>query len=171
MKTVFSRAKVKSWIKKAHKRHSFGYGHGYITDGYVVLVDEPHMHPTILEVCGTLTPECRYSAEAFQKLITLPDKAIEVIDSQLEYAPDTKPRLRIFYDPRTGREITIDGIYFNLLDDPKAYKFYTNNEMAMLWITYDDTVVGVIARFRLQDQQLSHISYKTEEGTVEHLDN
>ena len=39
MKTMFNKAKVKSWIKKAQKSPSFGYGHGYITDG-VMLVEE-----------------------------------------------------------------------------------------------------------------------------------
>ena len=44
---VFNKAKVRSWIKKTRKSSSFGYGHGYVTDGYAMLVDEPHMHPTI----------------------------------------------------------------------------------------------------------------------------
>ena len=57
MQAVFNKTKVKTWIKKTHKNSSFGYGHGYITDGCAMLVDEPHMHPTILEVFGTLTPE------------------------------------------------------------------------------------------------------------------
>lgn len=159
---MFNKTKVKSWIKKAHKHHQFGYGHGYITDGYVLLVEEQHMQPTILEVCGTLTPECRYNAEALQKLITLPDKPVEVVDSQLEYIPDPKSRLRIFYDPKTGKELTIDGNYFDLLDNPKAHKFYTNDSMDRLWITYGDDVVGLIAPVRLQDK-LSHVKFKAEE--------
>ena len=53
MNAVFNKAKVKSWIKKAHKKRLFGYGHGYITDGYIVLVEEQHMQPTILEAYGT----------------------------------------------------------------------------------------------------------------------
>jgi len=164
MNTVFNKTKVKSWIKKAHKSPSFGHGHGYITDGYVMLTEEPHMHPTILEVYGTLTPECRYSAEQFQKLVSLPAGPIEVIDSQLEYAPDANYRLRIFYNPRTGQELTINGMYFDLLDNPRVHKFRTNDIMDRLWIMYDNNVVGVIAPVRLQDQ-LSHVSFKAEEKT------
>ena len=163
MNTMFNKTKVKSWIKKAHKNPSFGYGHGYITDGYVMLVEEPHMHPTILEVYGTLTPECRYPAEQFQKLMNLPTEPMEVIDSRLEYVPDPKSRLRIFYDPKTGQELVIDGKYFDLLDNPKAHKFYTNNVMNRLWIMYDDEVVGIIAPFRMQGE-LSHISFNAEEA-------
>ncbi len=159
---MFNKTKVKSWIKKAHKHHSFAYGHGYITDGYALLIEEQHMQPTILELYGTLTPECRYNAESFQKLMTLPDVPVEAIDSQLEYIPDSKTRLRIFYDPRTGREITIDGKYFDLLDDPKTLNFYTNDEMAMLWIVYGNEVVGVIAPVRLQ-KELSHVKFTKEE--------
>lgn len=33
MKTVFNKTKVKSWIKKTHKRPRFVCGYGYITDG------------------------------------------------------------------------------------------------------------------------------------------
>ena len=159
MRFVFNKTKVKSWIKKAHKRQSFGYGHGFVTDGSVMLVDEPHMHPTILETFGTLTPDCKYSAEQFQKLMNLPHEPIEVIDSQLEYVPDPKSRLRIFYDPKTGKEIVIDGIYFDLIDDPKAHRFYTSDEMTVLWIVCDDEVIGAIAWVRLEDQ-LSHVKFK-----------
>jgi hypothetical protein len=159
MKTAFNKAKVKSWIKKAHKHRSFSYGHGYITDGYVLLVEEQHMHPTILEVYGTLNPECKYPAESFQKLMNLPDTPIKVIDSQLEYVPDPKSRLRIFYDPKTGREVTINGMYFDLLDNPEAHKFYTNDEMNRLWIMYADNVIGVIAP-TVPQEQLSHVSFK-----------
>ena len=160
MKTMFNKAKVKSWIKKAHKNHSFGYGHGYITDGYIVLVEEQHMQPTILEVYGTLTPECRYSVEQFQKLMNLPDEPIEVIDSELEYAPDAKDRLRIFYDPKTGIKLTIKGLYFDLLDNPKVHKFCTNESMTIMWIMWGEEVVGAIAPVLSQDQ-LSHVSFKT----------
>ena len=159
MKSVYNKTKVKSWIKKAHKQHLLVYGHGYITDGYVILLDEPHMHPTILEVFGTLTPECRYTAEQFQRLINLPDKPIEVIDSQLELVLNPKHRLRIFYDPKTGKELAIDCVYFNLFDNPEFYGFYVNDRMTQLWITYDNKVVGVVALYRLQDQ-LSHVSFK-----------
>lgn len=159
---MFNKTKVKSWIKKAHKSSRFAYGHGYVTDGYAMLVDEPHMHPTILEVFGTLTPECRYSAEQFQRLTNLPEEPTEVIDSQLEFIPDPKSRLRIFYDPKTGRELTIDNAYFDLLDNPKVHKFYTNDSMDRLWITYGDDVVGLIAPVRLQDK-LSHVKFKAEE--------
>lgn len=159
MKSVYNKTKVKSWIKKAHKHHSFGYGHGYITDERVMLVDEPHMHPTILEVFGTLTPECRYTAEQFQRLIDLPDKSIEVIDSHLELVLDPKRRLHIFYDPKTGKELTIDCVYFDLFDNPEVHGFYTNDRMTRLWITYNNEVVGVVAPYRLQDQ-LSHVSFK-----------
>jgi len=159
MTSVYNKTKVKSWIKKAHKQHLLVYGHGYITDGYVILLDEPHMHPTILEVFGTLTPECRYTAEQFQRLINLPDKPIEVIDSQLELVLNPKHRLRIFYDPKTGKELAIDCVYFNLFDNPEFYGFYVNDRMTQLWITYDNKVVGVVALYRLQDQ-LSHVSFK-----------
>ena len=160
MKSVYNKTKVKSWIKKAHKQHLLVYGHGYITDGYVILLDEPHMRPTILEVFHTLTPECRYTAEQFQRLINLPDKPIEVIDSQLELVLNPKRRLRIFYDPKTGKELAIDCVYFNLFDNPEFYGFYVNDRMTQLWITYDNKVVGVVALYRLQDQ-LSHVSFKT----------
>ncbi len=159
MTTVYNKTKVKSWIKKAHKHHSLVYGHGYITDGYILLVDEPHMHPTILEVYGTLTPECRYTAEQFQRLVDLPDKSIEVTDSQLELVLDPKRRLRIFYDPKTGKELTIDCVYFELFDNPEFYGFHANDRMTQLWITYNNEVVGVVAPYRLQDQ-LSHVSFK-----------
>ena len=159
MKSVYNKNKVKSWIKKAYKQHSLVYGHGYITDTYVILMDEPHMHPTILEVFGTLTPECRFTAEQFQRLINLPDKPIEVIDSKLELVLDPKRRLRIFYYPKTGKEFTIDCVYFNLFDNPEFYGFYTNDKMTQLWITYNNEVVGVVAPYRLQDQ-LSHVSFK-----------
>ena len=170
MKAMFNKAKVKSWIKKAYKHHSFGYGHGYITDGYVMLVDEPHMHPTILEVCGTLTPECKYTAEQFEKMAKLPNTAIEVIDSRLEFVLEPKRRLRIFYDPKTGEKLAVDSAYFDLLDNPEEHKFYVNTLKNMLWIVHNDETVGVVAPFRLQGQ-LSHISFKAEEDTPEHLDN
>ena len=163
MNVMFDKTKVKSWIKKAHKRQSLGYGHGFVTDNRVMLRDEPHMHPTILEVYGTLTPECRYSTEQFQKLMNLPTEPIEVIDSRLEYIPDLKSRLRIFYDPKTGKEVTIDGVYFDLLDNPKGYRFYTNDEVTLIWIVYDYEIVGVIAPFRMQGE-LSHISFNVEEA-------
>ena len=161
MRTVFDKTKTKAWIKKAQKSSLFGYGHGYITDGYALLVEEQHMHPTILEIYGTLNPECKYPAESFQKLMNLPDMPIEVIDSQLEYVPNPKSRLRIFYDPKTGREVTINGMYFDLLDNPKAHKFCTNDEMNRLWIMYADNVVGVIAPAVLREE-LSHVSFKVE---------
>ena len=162
MKVMFNNSKVKSWIKKAHKRQSLGYEHGCITDGRVLLIGEQHMHPTVLEVFGTLDPECKYPAEQIQNLMNLPDGPIEVIDSQLEYVPDPKSRLRIFYNPATGKEFTIDGIYFDLLDNPRVHKFYTNDSATVVWITYDDKVVGVVAPVVLQDQ-LSHIRFKAEE--------
>lgn len=164
MKAMFDKTKVKSWIKRAHKDHLLSYGHGYITDGRALLVEEQHMGPTILEVYGTLTPECPYSTEQFQKLLGLPDEPIVVIDSQLEYASDPKSRLRIFYDPKTGKELTIDGKYFELLDNPRAHEFCTNDEMNRLWITYNDIVVGVIAPVLLQEQ-LSHVKFKAKEET------
>jgi hypothetical protein len=166
MKTVFNKTKVKSWIKKTHKRPRFACGYGYITDGNVMLVVEPHMHPTILELFGTLTPECKYSSELFQETITLPDDPIEVIDSQLEFFPRTmkfllsgsNPRVRIFYDPGTGKKLTIDGAYFDLLDYPRGLKFYTDDAMTGLWIMYDDDVVGAVGPVRLEEQ-LSHINF------------
>jgi hypothetical protein len=161
MKTMFNKSKTKAWIKKAHKDKRLAYGHGYITNGYILLVEEQHMQPTILEVCGTLNPECKYPAEAFQKLITLPDKAIEVVDSQLEYISGPKFRLRIFYDPRTGRELAIDGNYFDFIDNPKVHEFYSDDLMSRLWITYNDKVVGLIGPVRLQEQ-LSHIKFEVE---------
>ena len=146
--------------QEGYKRQSLGYGHGFVTDNHVMLVEEPHMHPTILEVCGTLTPECRYPAEQFQKLISLPDESIEVIDSELEYVPDPKSRLRIFYDPKTGKEVTINGMYFDLLDSPRAYKFYTNDSMTTMWIVYDEEVVGVWHRFCCRTS--FHVRFKAE---------
>lgn len=162
MKPTFKKTKVKSWIKKAHKQQKLTYGHGFVTDGYTLLIEEQHMQPVILELFGTLTPECRYTAEMFQKTMTLPDETIEMIDSELEYAPDPKYRLRIFYDPATGRELAIDGKYFDLISDPRACTFHTNDTMSMLWITSDNEVVGVIAPVRLQNQ-LSHIKFKAKE--------
>ena len=159
MKSVYNKTKVKSWIKKAHKQHLLVYGHGYITDGYVILLDEQHMRPTILEVFGTLTPECRYTAEQFQRLINLPDKPIEIIDSRLELVLDPKLRLRIFYDPKTRKELTINCVYFDLFNNPEVYGFYTNDRMTQLWIIYNHKVMGVVAPYRLQDQ-LSHVSFK-----------
>jgi hypothetical protein len=158
MQAMFNKTKVKSWIKKAHKRQSLAYGHGYITDNRVMLAEEPHMHPTILELFGTLTPECKYTAEQFRKLMILPDEPVKVIDSQLEYVPNPKTRLRIFYDPKTGVELTIDGVYFDLLDDPKIHRFYVNNTITMMWIMCDEDVVGVVAPVVLQDE-LSHVRF------------
>ncbi len=167
MKAVFNKTKVKTWIKKAQKSSLFGYGHGYITDGYVMLVDEPHMHPTILEVCGTLTPECKYTAEQFERMVKLPNTAIEVIDSRLEFVLEPKRRLRIFYDPKTGEKLAVDSVYFDLLDNPDAHRFYANALKSMLWIVHNDEIVGVVAPFRLEDQ-LSHISFKAAEDEASH---
>lgn len=161
MRPMFNKTKVKTWIKKAQKSSLFAYGHGYITDGYAMLVDEPHMHPTILEIFGTLNPECRYSAEQFQRLIDLPDKPIRVVDSKLELVLEPKHRLRIFYDPKIGKELTVDCVYFDLLNNPEAHEYYTNDTMSMLWIICGNEVVGVIAPYRLQEQ-LSHVSFKAE---------
>ena len=162
MQTMFNKAKVKSWIKKAHKDQSLAYGYGYITNNYVILVEEQHMCPVILEVFGTLTPECKYSIEQFQRLMDLPDKPIAVVDSELEYAPDAKRRLRIFYDPTSGEKIAIRGEYFDLLNDPRLLRFFTNDDMSLLWIMCDnDEVVGVVAPVRLQDQ-LSYMSFNVE---------
>jgi len=160
MNTVYNKTKVKSWIKKAYKQHLLVYGHGFVTDGYVILMDKPHMHPTILEVFGTLTPECRFTAEQFQRLVDLPDKPIEVTDSQLELVLDPKCRLRIFYDPKTGKELAIDCVYFDLFDNPEVHGFYTNDKMTQVWITYNNEVVGVVAPYRLKGQ-LSHVSFKS----------
>jgi hypothetical protein len=161
MRAVFNKTKTKSWIKKAYKQSLFGYGHGYITDGFALLVDESHMHPTILEMCGTLTPECQYSAEQFRKMMMLPDEPIAVIDSQLEYVLEPKRRARILYNPKTGEKLAIDSVYFDLLNNPMAHKFYINDTMTRLWIVYDEEVVGVVAPFILEDK-LSHISFKAE---------
>ena len=92
----------------------------------------------------------------------MPDKAIEVLDSQLEYISGPKFRLRIFYDPRTGKELAIDGRYFDLIDDPKVHDFYSDDLMSRLWIMYNDKVVGLIGQVRLQEQ-LSHIKFKAEQ--------
>jgi hypothetical protein len=164
MRTLYNKTKVKSWIKKAHKDQSLAYGYGYITDNYALLVEEPHMRPTILEAFGTLTPECRYSSDQFQRLMSLPNNPIEVIDSQLEYVFNTKSRMRIFYNSTTGEKLAINCVYFDLLNDPTIHRFYTNDSMTMLWIVDVDneTVVGVVAPFRMQDE-LSHIEFKTEE--------
>jgi len=159
MKTMFNKAKVKSWIKKAYKSSLFGYGHGYITDGYVLLVEEQHMHPTILEICGTLNPECKYTAEQFEKMAKLPNTAIEVINSRLEFVLEPKRRLRIFYDPKTGEKLTVDSSYFDLLDNPEEHRFYANTLKSMMWIVHNNETVGVVAPFKLEDQ-LSHISFQ-----------
>ena len=160
MKNVFNKTKIKAWIKKAHKDRRLAYGHGYITNGHVILIEEQHMQPTILEVYGTLNPECKYPAETLRNMMRLPDGPIKVLDSQLEYTPDPKYRLRIFYDPATGKELTIDGKYFDLLDDPKTLNFYSDDLISRLWITCDDDVIGLIAPVRLQDNKLSHIEFK-----------
>ena len=139
------------------------YGHGYITDRNVILVEEQHMHPTILEVFGTLTPECKVNAESFQRLMKLPDKLIEIVDSKLELIYEPKSRLRIFYNPETGKEFTIDGIYFDFIKNPDTHKFYTNELMTMMWVLRGDNVVGVIAPYRLQDE-LAHVSFEVYEG-------
>lgn len=162
MKTMFNKTKIKAWIKKAHKDKLLAYRQGYITNSHILLIEEEHMQPTILEVCGTLTPECRYSAELFREMMNLPKEHVEVIDSQLEYTPEPKYRLRIFYDPTTGKELVIDGNYFDLINDPKAFRFYTNDSMDRVWIMYDSDVVGLFAPVRLQDQ-LSHIKFKAEQ--------
>ena len=164
MQTMFNKTKVKSWIRKAHKDQSLTYGHGYITNNHVLLVEEQHMHPTILEVYGTLSPECKYSVEQFQRLMNLPDEPIAMFDSELEYTPvKQRSRLRIFYDPTTGEKIAIRGEYFDLFDDPRLLRFFTNNEMSVLWIMSDnDDIVGAIAPVRLQDQ-ISHISFNVED--------
>ncbi len=159
---MFNKSKTKAWIKKAHKDRLLEYGHGYITDGYALLIEEQHMHPIILEVYGTLNPECRYPAETLQKMMDLPKEHVEVIDTQLEFVPDSKSRLRIFYDPKIGKELTIDCKYFDLLDNPKAHNFYTNDSMDRLWITYGSEVVGLIAPVRLQ-KELSHVKFTKEE--------
>ncbi len=99
---MYNKTKVKAWIKKAHKHDLLSYGHGYITDEHVALVDESHMHPTILEVFGTLTPTCKYSADQFQKLINLPDKPIEVIDSH-KNRREAYHRLCIFRSPQQSK--------------------------------------------------------------------
>ncbi len=162
MQTVFNKAKVKSWIKKAQKSSLFGYGHGYITDSYVLLKEEPHMHPTILEVFGTLKPECRYTAEQFQRLVDLPYRPIKVIDSKLELVLEPKRRFRIFYNPKTGEKLFINCVYFDLFNDLETHKYYTNETMSMLWVIRDNEVVGVIAPYRLEEG-LSHVSFKVEE--------
>ena len=162
MQAMFNKAKVKSWIRKTHKRQSFGFGHGCITDGSVLLVEEQHMCPTILELFETLTPACEYSAQQFQELMRLPNEPVAMFDSELEYVSDPKTRLRIFYDPTTGEKLAIRGEYFDLLDDPRGLRFFTNNEMSVLWIMCDnDDIIGAIAPVRLQDQ-LSHMSFNVE---------
>ena len=162
MYNLFDKTKVRSWIRKAHKEGSLNYGYGYITDNRVILRSEPPMYPTILEMYGTLTPPCRYNAEQFQKLMTLPNEPVEVIDSRLEFVLEPKFHLRIFYDPKTGKELTINCTYFDFLKNPKEHEFYTNDTMTMLWIVCDNETVGVIAPYRLQDQ-LSHVCFKAKE--------
>jgi len=95
--------------------------------------------------------------------MSLPNEPIEVIDSQLELVLEPNRRLRIFYNPKTGRELTIDSAYFDLLDDPKVYKFYSNEPMSILWIMYSNEIVGVIAPVRLK-KELSHVKFKAEEA-------
>ena len=159
----FNKTKTKSWIKKACKRDSFGYGHGYITDGFIMLQDEPHMRPTILEIFGTLTPECRYTADQFQRLINLPEVSDTIIDSQLEFIPDSKSRLRIFYDPKTGKEFIINGEYFDLLENPEVCTFHANSTMNMLWVVCGDEPIAVIAPYKVKEGQLSHVNFNVRE--------
>jgi len=162
MNALFDKTKVRSWIKGSHKDGSLAYGHGYVTDNRAILKTEPPMYPTILEMYGTLTPPCRYNAEQFQKLMTLPDERIEVIDSRLEFVVEPKLRLRIFYNPKTGKELTINCTYFDFLKNSKDCTFWTNDEMTRLWIVCDNEVIALIAPFRLQDQ-LSHLSFRVKE--------
>ena len=162
MNALFDKTKVRSWIKGSHKDGSLAYGHGYVTDNRAILKTEPPMYPTILEMYGTLTPPCRYNAGQFQTLMTLPDERIEVIDSRLEFVVEPKLRLRIFYNPKTGKELTINCTYFDFLKDAKEHKFYTNSEVNRLWIVCDNEVIALIAPFRLQDQ-LSHLSFRVKE--------
>ena len=162
MYNLFNKTKVRSWIRKAHKEGSLVYGYGYVTDNRAILIAEPPMYPTVLELYGTLTPGCRYAPEQFQTLMTLPNEHIEVIDSRLEYVLEPKLRLRIFYDPKTGKNLPINGIYFNFLKSPKDHKYYTNTETNRLWIVCDNEVIALIAPFRLQDQ-LSHVCFKAKE--------
>ena len=97
--------------------------------------------------------------------MSLPDEPIAVIDSQLEFVPDPKSRLRIFYDPKTGKELAIDGVYFDLLDNPEVLRFYVNGEMTIMWIMCGDEVVGVVAPVRLQNE-LCHVNFEVYEGGV-----
>lgn len=160
----FNKSKVKSWIKRAHKAQSLMYGHGYITDRNVILVEEQHMHPTILEVFGTLTPECMLTIESFQRVMELPDKPIEIVDSKLEYVREPKFRLRIFYNPETGKGFIIDSMYFDFLEEPAMYRFYTNEGMTTMWIVQGTKVVGAVAAFRLREDELAHVSFEVYEG-------
>ena len=162
MYNLFDKTKVRSWIRKAHKEGSLNYGYGYITDNRVILRSEPPMYPTVLELYGTLTPGCRYAPEQFQTLMTLPDDPIEMVDSRLEFVVEPKLRLRIFYNPKTGKELTINCTYFDFLKNPKEHEFYTNSETNRLWIVCDNEVIALIAAFRLQDQ-LSHMCFKAKE--------
>lgn len=163
MNALFDKTKVRSWIKGSHKEGSLAYGYGYVTDNRAILKTEPPMYPTVLEIYGTLTPPCRYNAEQFQKLMTLPNnEIIEMIDSHLELILEPKLRLRIFYNPKTGKELTINSTYFDFLKNSKDCTFYTNERMNMIWIVCDNEVIAVIAPFRLQDQ-LSHVSFRVKE--------
>jgi len=94
--------------------------------------------------------------------MTLPDERIEVIDSRLEFVVEPKLRLRIFYNPKTGKELTINCTYFDFLKNSKDCTFWTNDEMTRLWIVCDNEVIALIAPFRLQDQ-LSHLSFRVKE--------
>lgn len=163
MKPMFNKRKVKSWIRKVHNEQLFGYGHGYITDGRIMLVEEDHMRPAILELFGTLEPECRYTSEMLQEMITLPHEPVEVVDSRLELVLGPKSRLRIFYDPATGKELTINTAYFELINEPLNHRFYVDESMTRVWITHGATPVGVVAAVRLQDQ-VAHINFKKTGG-------
>ena len=162
MYNLFDKTKVRSWIRKAHKEGSLVFGYGYVTDNRAILIAEPPMYPTVLEMYGTLTPPCRYNAEQFQKLMTLPAEPIEVIDSRLEFVLEPKFRLRIFYDPKTGKKLTVNCLYFSFLKDTKECIFWTNDEMTRLWIVCDNEIIALIAPYRLEDQ-LSHVGFRTKE--------
>ena len=140
MVTIFNKTKVKRWMKKAHKS-SFGlhYGYGYVTDGNVILIEETHMQPTVLELFGTLTPECRPTEDSFKRLTELPTAPIELLDSKLEY---------------------------KLIDEPANHRFFTNEQGNMVYVTNSkgNYVYAVIAPMRIPDNELDHFEFVVAES-------
>lgn len=166
MVTIFNKTKVKRWMKKAHKS-SFGlhYGYGYVTDGNVILIEETHMQPTVLELFGTLTPECRPTEDSFKRLTELPTAPIELLDSKLEY-DQSKGKVRLLYNPKNGDKVVLDQMYFELIAEPANHRFFTNEQGNMVYVTNSkgNYVYAVIAPMRIPGNELDHFEFVVAES-------